>query len=78
MFAGSRTFTALAETGYAPKILAYGQPSHSDTLFRISHSLYIVDKSGRPLWSVVAVLAFGPIGYVNLVAAGDTVCKLCF
>jgi len=55
VYAGSRTLTALAETGYAPKIFAY------------------VDKSGRPLWSVIAILAFGPIAYVNVVAAGDTV-----
>lgn len=32
-----------------------------------------VDKSGRPLFSVIAVLLFGPIAYVNVVAAGDTV-----
>ncbi|GAA6058864.1 hypothetical protein JCM10212_002808 [Sporobolomyces blumeae] len=32
-----------------------------------------IDKSGRPLWSVVAVLLFGPIAYVNVVSAGDTV-----
>ncbi|GJN89609.1 hypothetical protein Rhopal_002596-T1 [Rhodotorula paludigena] len=32
-----------------------------------------VDKSGRPLWSVVLVLMFGPIAYVNVVSAGDTV-----
>ncbi|GAA6053852.1 hypothetical protein JCM3770_004749 [Rhodotorula araucariae] len=55
VYAGSRVLTAMAETGFAPKIFAY------------------VDKSGRPLWSVIAVLAFGPIAYVNVVAAGDTV-----
>lgn len=55
VYAGSRTLTALAETGYAPKIFAY------------------VDKSGRPLWSVIAILSFGPLGYINVVAAGDTV-----
>ncbi|GAA5937504.1 amino acid permease GAP1 [Sporobolomyces koalae] len=55
VYAGSRVLTALAETGYAPKIFTY------------------VDKSGRPLWSVIAVLAFGPIAYVNVVSAGDTV-----
>ncbi|CEQ40628.1 SPOSA6832_02272 [Sporobolomyces salmonicolor] len=32
-----------------------------------------VDKSGRPLFSVIAVLLFGPIAYVNVVSAGDTV-----
>ncbi|GAA5975159.1 hypothetical protein JCM5350_000163 [Sporobolomyces pararoseus] len=55
VYAGSRVLTALAETGYAPKVFTY------------------VDKSGRPLWSVIAVLAFGPIAYVNVVSAGDTV-----
>lgn len=63
VYAGSRTLTALAETGYAPKIFAY------------------VDKSSRPLWSVVAILAFGALAYVNCVApnaetgvkVGDTV-----
>ena len=56
VYAGSRTLTALAETGYAPSIFAY------------------VDKSSRPLWSVVAILIWGPLAYVNVVAAGDTVC----
>ncbi|BGP07290.1 Amino-acid permease inda1 [Rhodotorula toruloides] len=55
VYAGSRVLTALAETGYAPKVFAY------------------VDKSGRPLFSVIAVLLFGPIAYVNVVTAGDTV-----
>lgn len=34
-----------------------------------------VDKSSRPLWSVVAILAFAPLAYINVVAAGDTVCQ---
>ncbi|KAJ3865198.1 APC amino acid permease [Lentinula novae-zelandiae] len=55
VYAGSRTLTALAETGYAPRIFTY------------------VDKSSRPLFSVIAVLLFAPIGYVNVVAVGDTV-----
>ncbi|GAA5866545.1 hypothetical protein JCM8547_005451 [Rhodosporidiobolus lusitaniae] len=55
VYAGSRVLTALAETGYAPRVFTY------------------VDKSGRPLWSVIAVLMFGPIAYVNVVSAGDTV-----
>ncbi|GAA5836294.1 hypothetical protein JCM3766R1_003482 [Sporobolomyces carnicolor] len=55
VYAGSRVLTALAETGYAPKVFTY------------------IDKSGRPLWSVIAVLLFGPIAYVNVVSAGDTV-----
>merc|ERR1712000_651238 len=55
VYAGSRVLTAMAETGFAPKIFTY------------------VDKSGRPLFSVIAVLMFGPIAYVNVVSAGDTV-----
>ncbi|KAF8628294.1 hypothetical protein AX17_005997 [Amanita inopinata Kibby_2008] len=55
VYAGSRTLTALAETGYAPKIFTY------------------VDKSSRPLWSVIAILMWTPLAYVNVIAAGDTV-----
>ncbi|KAJ2917582.1 hypothetical protein MD484_g2837, partial [Candolleomyces efflorescens] len=55
VYAGSRTLTALAETGYAPSIFAY------------------VDKSSRPLWSLVAILIWAPLAYVNVKTAGDTV-----
>lgn len=55
VYGGSRTLTALAEQGYAPKIFAY------------------IDRSGRPLWSVTAVMAFGGLAYVNLDADGPTV-----
>ncbi|KAG6878966.1 hypothetical protein C0992_006260 [Termitomyces sp. T32_za158] len=55
VYAGSRTLTALAETGYAPRFFSY------------------VDKSSRPLWSVVATLLFAPLAYINVVAAGNTV-----
>ncbi|SDA03329.1 BZ3500_MvSof-1268-A1-R1_Chr7-1g09380 [Microbotryum saponariae] len=55
VYAGSRVLTALAETGYAPKVFAY------------------VDRSGRPLWSVLFVLAFGPIAYVNVSSSGDVI-----
>lgn len=55
VYAGSRVLTALAETGFAPKIFTY------------------VDKAGRPLWSVIAVLAFGPIAYVSVGSAKDIV-----
>ncbi|KAG6827898.1 hypothetical protein H0H92_010033 [Tricholoma furcatifolium] len=55
VYGGSRSLTALAETGYAPKIFAY------------------VDKSSRPLWSVVFTLAFGALAYLNVIASGDTI-----
>jgi len=32
-----------------------------------------VDKAGRPLWSVVAILAFGPLAYINIANVGDAV-----
>ncbi|KAF8875776.1 APC amino acid permease [Infundibulicybe gibba] len=57
VYGGSRTLTALAETGYAPKIFAY------------------VDKSSRPLFSVIAILAFGPLAYINVGTSGDLVFK---
>ncbi|KAF8992150.1 APC amino acid permease [Cyathus striatus] len=55
VYAGSRTLTALAETGYAPSIFAY------------------VDKSGRPLYALIAILIWAPLAYVNVVEAGSTV-----
>ena len=55
VYAGSRTLTALAETGFAPRIFTY------------------VDKSGRPLPSVIAILIFGPIAYVNVSGYGGQV-----
>jgi amino acid transporter len=55
VYGGSRTLTALADQGYAPKIFAY------------------IDRSGRPLWSVVFILAWGGLGYMRLAATGTTV-----
>jgi amino acid transporter len=55
VYAGSRTLTALAETGYAPKIFTY------------------VDKSSRPLWSLVAILAFAPLAYMRVATTGTVV-----
>lgn len=52
VYGGSRTLTALAEQGYAPKIFCY------------------IDKSGRPLFSTIAILIFGCLGFVNLSASG--------
>lgn len=52
VYAGSRTLTALAETGYAPSIFTY------------------VDKSSRPLPSVIAILIFAPIAYIQVRAKG--------
>lgn len=55
VYGGSRTLTALAQQGYAPKIFTY------------------IDRSGRPLPSVFAILIFGPLAYVNLNASGPVV-----
>jgi amino acid transporter len=32
-----------------------------------------VDKAGRPLFSVLAILIFGPLAYINLAATGGDV-----
>ncbi|GAA6010008.1 hypothetical protein JCM11491_005827 [Sporobolomyces phaffii] len=55
VFAGSRVLTALAETGFAPKIFK------------------IVDKSGRPTYSVIAVLCAAPIAYSNCGGSGAVI-----
>ncbi|EAT88751.2 hypothetical protein SNOG_03546 [Parastagonospora nodorum SN15] len=55
IYGGSRTLTALADQGYAPKIFTY------------------IDRSGRPLWSVIFVLAWGALCYMNLAATGVTI-----
>ncbi|KAI0454199.1 amino acid permease/ SLC12A domain-containing protein [Xylaria acuta] len=55
VYGGSRTLTALAQEGYAPKIFTY------------------VDRSGRPLFSVIAILAFGALAYVDLASSGEVV-----
>ena len=55
VYGGSRTLTALAEQGYAPKIFAY------------------VDRAGRPLFSMIFVLAWAPLAYITLSATGTTV-----
>ena len=55
VYGGSRTLTALAEQGYAPKIFAY------------------VDRSGRPLMSVILNLVFGALAYVVLASSGSIV-----
>jgi len=74
VYAGSRTLTALAETGYAPKIFAYGMLGGL-FLYQILTRSCAVDKSSRPLFSVLAILLFAPIAYVNVVAVGDDVCE---
>jgi amino acid transporter len=55
VYGASRTLTALAEQGYAPKIFTY------------------VDRSGRPLWSVLIIILFGVLGYVNVDSSGEEV-----
>lgn len=55
VYGGSRTLTALAEQGYAPRFFAY------------------IDKAGRPLWSTIAILLFGCLGYITLSANGPLV-----
>ncbi|KPM41203.1 Amino-acid permease inda1 [Neonectria ditissima] len=55
VYGGSRTLTAMAQTGYAPKIFSY------------------VDKSGRPLFSVLIIIVLGALAYVNLSASGPVV-----
>lgn len=55
IYGGSRTLTALAEQGYAPKMFTY------------------IDRAGRPLYSTIAILAFGCLGYMNLAATGEEI-----
>jgi len=55
VYGGSRTLTALAEQGYAPKFFSY------------------IDRSGRPLYSVLAILICGALAYINVSSDGDTI-----
>ncbi|KAL3957088.1 hypothetical protein ACCO45_007666 [Purpureocillium lilacinum] len=55
VYGGSRTLTALAQQGYAPKLFTY------------------IDKSGRPLPSVIVLILFGFVAFVSLSASGPTV-----
>jgi yeast amino acid transporter len=55
VYGGSRTLTALAQQGYAPKIFAY------------------IDRSGRPLPSVLLLLVFGGLAYIVLASEGSVV-----
>jgi len=55
IYGGSRTLTALADQGYAPKVFTY------------------IDRSGRPLWSVIFILAWGVLCYMNLASTGVTI-----
>ncbi|KAL2814258.1 amino acid permease/ SLC12A domain-containing protein [Aspergillus granulosus] len=55
VYGASRTLTAMAEQGYAPRFFTY------------------VDRSGRPLWSVLIVILFGVLGYVNVSSSGEEV-----
>lgn len=53
VYGGSRTLTAMAQTGYAPRIFTY------------------IDKSGRPLFSTIAIVIFGPLAYVVCLPGDD-------
>ncbi|KAH6661531.1 amino-acid permease inda1 [Plectosphaerella plurivora] len=55
VYGGSRTLSALAQQGYAPKIFTF------------------VDRSGRPLYSVLFLLAFGPLAYIVVAEGGMVV-----
>ncbi|KAM4059278.1 amino acid permease [Hirsutella rhossiliensis] len=55
VYGGSRTLTALAQQGYAPKLFTY------------------IDKSGRPLPSVIFIIIFGLLAFINLDAKGPVV-----
>ncbi|TFL05711.1 amino acid permease/ SLC12A domain-containing protein [Pterulicium gracile] len=55
VYAGSRTLTALAETGFAPKVFTY------------------VDKSSRPLFSVIFILAWAPLAYIDSATSGGEI-----
>lgn len=55
VYGGSRTLTALAQQGYAPKIFTY------------------IDKSGRPLPSVLFVIIFSPLAYLTLAKDGGVI-----
>ncbi|KAK1753800.1 amino-acid permease inda1 [Echria macrotheca] len=48
VYGGSRTLTALAEQGYAPRVFAY------------------VDRSGRPLYSTIIVVAMGFLAFAGV------------
>ncbi|KAJ3498156.1 hypothetical protein NLG97_g1346 [Lecanicillium saksenae] len=55
VYGGSRTLTALAQQGYAPKIFSY------------------IDRSGRPLPSVLIIIAFGFLAFISLASSGAVV-----
>lgn len=52
VYGGSRTLTAMAQTGYAPQWFTY------------------IDKSGRPLWSTLLIIAFGLLGFIKCAPNG--------
>ncbi|OAQ97236.1 hypothetical protein LLEC1_04242 [Akanthomyces lecanii] len=55
VYGGSRTLTALAQQGYAPKVFSY------------------IDRSGRPLFSVLIIIAFGFLAFISLATSGAVV-----
>ncbi|KAK0199697.1 APC amino acid permease [Desarmillaria ectypa] len=53
--------------GGSRTLTALAEQGYAPSIFKY------IDKSSRPLTSVVCLLLFAPIAYVNVVAAGDTV-----
>ncbi|PBK66045.1 amino-acid permease inda1 [Armillaria solidipes] len=53
--------------GGSRTLTALAEQGYAPSIFKY------IDKSSRPLASVVCLLLFAPIAYVNVVAAGDTV-----
>ncbi|KAJ3547146.1 hypothetical protein NMY22_g1764 [Coprinellus aureogranulatus] len=55
------------KNGIARRVWALAETGFAPKIFAY------VDKSSRPLWSVIFILAWAPLAYINLKAVGDTV-----
>jgi amino acid transporter len=53
--------------GGSRTLTALGEQGYAPKIFTY------IDRSGRPLFSVAAILVCGALGYMNLVASGETV-----